>query len=327
LVYPLLRPLFFALPPETVHHLALYFLRQSWFVSVLRSEVPARPVSVWNLTFPNPIGLAAGFDKNAMAIPAWTALGFGFVELGTITQHPQPGNPLPRIFRVPSAQALVNRMGFPNEGVDRIAQRLEDFFAREKNRIPIGLNLGKSKKTSLEEAAADYLYSFRKLRPYGDYFVVNVSSPNTPGLRELQQKSFLRDLLRVLQEENQQGLSKPLLVKIAPDLTETEISDVLEVIGETKCAGIVATNTTIAHGNLPLQETGGLSGKPLRARSTEVIRFIAKETSGRLPIIGVGGIFKADDAKEKLEAGAILLQLYTGLIYQGPWVVKQILSS
>lgn len=327
--YPLLRPLLFSIDPETVHHLALGLLQQPWLKPFLQARPsthdPRLVKKLWGLTFSNPIGLAAGFDKNALALPAWERLGFGFVELGTITRHAQPGNPRPRIFRIPSHQALINRMGFPNEGADAIARRLTATKATGHwPTIPVGLNLGKSKVTPLEEAHEDYRYSYQVLRDFADYFVINVSSPNTPGLRSLQGRDQLEKIVATVQEENHRGTRKPLLVKIAPDLTEPQVEEVLQVIQEQQCDGIVATNTTIDKSSVPLQEEGGLSGAPVRARSTEIIRMIAHKTNGQLPIIGVGGIFTAADAREKLAAGATLLQGYTGFIYQGPAFASQI---
>jgi len=288
---------------------------------------------LWGLRFPNPIGLAAGFDKNGVASAVWSAFGFGFAELGTVTWHPQPGNPRPRLFRLPADRAAINRMGFNNWGAEAMAREL----ARSpRATIPIGINLGKSKITPLEQAKDDYLASFRCLHPWGDYFVVNVSSPNTPGLRDLQAKEQLAPILEALQGANTPR--KPLLLKIAPDLSEPEICAILELIQTYELAGIIATNTTIrreglkttvipATGRSPTAEAGGLSGAPLKDRATEVIRFIHQQTHGRLPIIGVGGIFDAADVQEKLNAGARLVQLYTGWVYQGPTLLKELLQS
>jgi dihydroorotate dehydrogenase len=325
--------------------------------------------TLWNLPFTNPIGLAAGFDKDGIASGIWSSLGFGFAELGTVTFHPQPGNPQPRLFRLPEDSAALNRMGFNNQGAAILAARLQERWRRphnearsarekrEKGRkggkihnsqftiqnspipnspIPLGINLGKSKITPLEEAAADYLASFQLLKTLGDYFVVNVSSPNTPGLRSLQSAEQLRPILQALQQENIE--QKPILVKIAPDLAWDDIASVIELAQEYQLAGMIATNTTIrrdglktqkiaATGNLVTAESGGISGAPVRARSTEVIRFIYKETQGQLPIIGVGGVFSAADAWEKITAGASLVQVYTGWIYEGPWMVRRILAG
>lgn len=329
MIYSAVRQALFLLPPESVHHLSLHFLRQRWFSQACAARArfyyPNLTRRIWNLTFSNPIGLAAGFDKNAVALNAWEDLGFGFAEIGTVTPRPQPGNPCPRIFRIPESKALINRMGFPNDGAEVIAHRLEQLKASGRwPAFPVGINIGKQKETPAEEAPDDYLASFRLLRPYADYFVINVSSPNTPGLRDLQRKDSLDPIVQALVAENKKGDPKPILVKIAPDLSHAQIEDVLTCISENQLDGIVATNTTIDKSSVRLKETGGLSGLPLRQRSTEIIRFIANATGGRLPIIGAGGIFTSDDAKEKLDAGATLLQIYTGFIYQGPLVVSQI---
>ncbi|WP_424096662.1 quinone-dependent dihydroorotate dehydrogenase [Moorena producens] len=322
--------------------------------------------TLWGVNFPNPMGLAAGFDKDGVAAGIWGSLGFGFAELGTVTFHGQPGNPRPRLFRLVEDKAALNRMGFNNLGATAMAARLEQLKVNrlrvaglEKNlpeekakdeqptgrenriqasglTIPIGINLGKSKVTPLPEAADDYRSSFGLLRELGDYFVVNVSSPNTPGLRSLQDASQLSLILDALQQENVS--QKPILVKIAPDLEWNAIADVLELAQTYGLAGIIATNTTIrrdllktqrirATGKLVTEEAGGISGAPLRQRSTDVIRFIWQETPGNLPIIGVGGIFTAEDAWEKITAGASLIQVYTGWIYNGPWMVRQILQG
>ncbi|MEN9222134.1 MAG: quinone-dependent dihydroorotate dehydrogenase [Thermostichus sp. BF3_bins_97] len=294
---------------------------------------PVLEVKLWGLTFPNPIGLAAGFDKDGLALPVWPSLGFGFVEVGTVTAQAQPGNPKPRLFQLPLDRAALNRMGFNNQGAAALAERLRHL---PQHRIPLGINLGKSKLTPLNEAATDYLTSFRLLKGLGDYFVVNVSSPNTPGLRSLQATEQLEPILSALQQENQG--QKPLLVKIAPDLDWPELDGILEVAQTHHLAGIVATNTTLRRDNLktvslagrgiPIaEEAGGISGAPLRERSTEVIRYIHKTTQGQLPIIGVGGIFTVADALEKWQAGASLLQVYTGWIYEGPGMVKQLLQG
>jgi dihydroorotate dehydrogenase len=289
---------------------------------------------LWGLEFPNPVGLAAGFDKDGLAAGIWSSFGFGFTEIGTVTMRSQPGNPQPRLFRLPIDKAALNRMGFNNCGASAMAAQLADRFKTLKSSIPIGINLGKSKVTALEDAPADYLGSFRLLQNLGDYFVVNVSSPNTPGLRTLQDAGSLNAILDALQQENQGR--KPILVKIAPDLEWDAIADILEVAKIQQLAGVIATNTTIRRDNLQTQviattgksineENGGISGLPVKNRSTEVIRFIYSETKGQLPIIGVGGIFTAADAWEKITAGASLLQVYTGWIYEGPLMVRRIL--
>lgn len=358
------RPILFTRDSEDIHNFTINALGQVSRQKLLCEAVgsflkpAALPVSLWGLRFPNPIGLAAGMDKFAEAIPAWEALGFGFSELGGVTQHAQPGNPLPRVFRAIPDEALVNRMGFNNPGAAVIAQRLEAW--REKGRWPshpVGMNLGKSKATPLDRAAEDYAYSLRLLWPQLDFFVVNVSSPNTPNLRQLQEKAALDEILAALQQVNHQcamaagrpsplgsgdasnasesGFQlKPILVKVAPDLTFEALDDILELVESRKLAGLVATNTTIARpetSNPRLRgiyaESGGLSGKPLRARSTEVIRHLYSQTRGRVPIIGVGGIFSAEDAWEKICAGATLLQIYTGLVYEGPSVVRRIVTG
>jgi len=296
---------------------------------------PEMEQTLWGLEFPNPLGLAAGFDKDGVAAGVWGAFGFGFAELGTVTFQAQPGNPRPRLFRLSADKAALNRMGFNNQGAEALATRLGQRLGYPRS-VPLGINLGKSKVTPLEDAAADYLGSFRLLKDLGDYFVVNVSSPNTPGLRSLQDASQLSQIVEALQQENQ-GL-KPILVKIAPDLEEEAIRDVLNLAKNYQLSGIIATNTTIrrdmlktqrieATGKPVTEEAGGISGAPLRQRSTEVIRFIHQQTQGQLPIIGVGGIFTAEDAWEKITAGASLIQVYTGWVYEGPWMARRILEG
>ncbi|WP_020520003.1 quinone-dependent dihydroorotate dehydrogenase [Catelliglobosispora koreensis] len=266
-----------------------------------------RPVRVFGVDFPNPVGLAAGMDKNGIALSAWPALGFGFVEVGTVTAHAQPGNEKPRVFRDIGKQAVINRMGFNNAGAAALASKLMEF----QRTVPLGISLGKSKITPLDEAVADYRASYDLLAPYADYIAINVSSPNTPGLRQLQDKSHLEAILRELKGD------VPLLVKIAPDLTEAAIAEALEVSIANGVKGIIATNTTIAHDG----PQGGLSGKPLTQRAREVVSFVHKESG--LPVIGVGGIMTADDASRMFDAGASLIQLYTGFIYHGPALVKE----
>ena len=325
----LVRSLLFAFAPETAHHLALRSLRLAAsfppLLSLLRKfQPPSKPTTVFGLNFPNPIGLAAGFDKNGAALPAWEALGFGFVEIGTVTAKPQPGNPRPRVFRYPKEEALINRLGFNNDGAETIAARLRDLRASGRwPRIPIGINLGKSRVTPLQEAADDYLHSFRLLHSFADYIVLNVSSPNTPGLRSLQEGESLVRLLRLIGEENQQA-GKPVLLKIAPDLSLAELDQVITVCEGNGVAGIVATNTTLDHSALASarDQAGGLSGAPLRERSTEFIRAIRARS--HLPIVGVGGILDAASAQEKMQAGAQLIQLYTGYIYRGPGLLREI---
>lgn len=322
------RPLLFSLDPETAHHLAMRCLRiascSRLLLEALRPFQPATDrVSLFGLEFRNRIGLAAGFDKNGVALPAWEALGFGFVEIGTVTAKPQPGNPRPRIFRLPEQQALINRLGFNNDGADVIAARLERLRASGRwPHIPVGINLGKSKVTPLEAAASDYAYSFRKLRDFADYVVLNVSSPNTPGLRALQERDALRDLLAQIQAENAAATRKPILLKIAPDLTMSDLDEIVAACEAHGIAGLIATNTTLDRAMLSgaAAEDGGLSGAPLRKKATTFVEAIRTRT--RLPIIGVGGISDAASAQEKLAAGASLLQVYTGYIYRGPGLLR-----
>lgn len=291
---------------------ALALLRARYGVSA--------PRRVFGVEFPNPVGLAAGMDKDGRALPAWPALGFGFVEVGTVTAHAQPGNPRPRLFRLPASRAVINRMGFNNAGAEALARRLAA-LGRPLG-VPLGISLGKSKVTPLDEAVEDYLASYRALRGYGDYFAVNVSSPNTPGLRTLQDREHLDALLGVLVGD------RPILVKIAPDLTDQAIAELLRVCLDRGAAGVIATNTTLRRDGLAAAdagraaEAGGLSGRPLTERAREVVRFVHRETAGALPVIGVGGILDADDAARMLDAGASLVQLYTGFIYGGPALVR-----
>ncbi len=291
--------------------------------------------SLFGLQFPNPVGLAAGFDKDGVAIPMWSSLGFGFAEVGTVTSVAQPGNPRPRLFRLPNDEAALNRMGFNNCGAAAMAALLAR-TSKPDPLIPIGINLGKSKVTPLEEAPKDYRHSFSLLKNYGDYFVVNVSSPNTPGLRKLQDAAMLGSILDALHEEN--NLQKPIFVKIAPDLEWEAIAEIVSLAQSYKLAGIIATNTTIKReglntqilaqtGNSLSEEAGGISGKPVRERSTEIIRYIWQQSQGEIPIIGVGGIFTAEDAWDKITAGACLVQIYTGWVYQGPGIIRRILKG
>jgi len=321
----IVRPFLFLADPEAVHHFAMDAL--ALFGPLLQRFGPASDPrlarTVFGLRFPNPVGLAAGFDKNGVALPAWQGLGFGFAEIGTITARAQPGNPKPRIFRVPESRALINRLGFNNDGCDAVAARLQRL--RETTQwpsIPVGINLGKSKVTPLTEATADYLLSFERLQHFGDYFVLNVSSPNTPGLRNLQDGPALDELLGHIQRRN--TLGKPVVLKIAPDLEWAAIEEILALTEEHKLAGIIATNTTIDHSSIAAEHRtqGGLSGAPLRQRATEVVRFITQRSN--LPVIAVGGIMSADDALEKFDAGAALVQLYTGYIYEGPGLIRSI---
>ncbi|MFM6089340.1 MAG: quinone-dependent dihydroorotate dehydrogenase [Dolichospermum sp.] len=319
-----------------------YYPANNWLNHLLYQSLslqnPRLEQTILGMKFPNPLGLAAGFDKDGIGATLWHNFGFGFAELGTVTYHPQPGNPPPRLFRLPLDQAALNRMGFNNAGAVAMAARLKE--GKENLNypipIPIGINLGKSKITALELAAQDYLESFRLLKDLGDYFVVNVSSPNTPGLRSLQDAAMLSQIIDVLQLEN--STNKPIFVKIAPDLEWEAIADIISLAKTYQIAGLIATNTTISRvglktqiiektGKSPQEEGGGISGKPVRNRSTEVIRFIYEQTQGQMPIIGVGGIFSAEDAWEKITAGACLIQTYTGWIYDGPMMVRRILAG
>lgn len=324
------RPLLFSLDPETAHHFAINCLQAaSQLDPVLGTlkifQPPPKPKNLFGLNFPNPVGLAAGFDKNGVAIPAWAALGFGFIEIGTVTAKPQPGNPKPRIFRFPKQGALINRLGFNNDGAEVVAKRLEKL--RQSGRwpaVPVGINIGKSRTTPLENAANDYLHSFRCLNALADYVTINVSSPNTPGLRDLQSPEQLAILLTTLRAENP---AKPLLVKIAPDLSANELEQIVGTCQEHGAAGIIATNTTLDHSSIGTagDQAGGLSGAPLRQKSTAMVQAIASGSS--LPIIASGGIFDPESAREKLEAGAQLLQIYTGYIYRGPGLVREIVEA
>src|SRR5436190_13954718 len=328
----LVRPLLFSLEAETAHHFTIASLRRaSQFdlaLRALRRFTPlSNPKTLFGLTFPNPIGLAAGFDKNGVALSAWAALGFGFIEIGTVTAKAQPGNPRPRIFRYPQQEALINRLGFNNDGAEVVAARLRSL--QQSGRwpgIPVGLNLGKSKITPIEEAADDYLFSFRLLHEFADYIVLNVSSPNTPGLRTLQGPGALNRLARAVQKENQAS-SKPILVKIAPDLLLSDLEQIIATCEESGIAGIIATNTTLDHAAIPaaLDQEGGLSGRPLREKSTEFVRAITARS--RLPVIASGGISDVASAHEKLEAGAQLLQVYTGYVYRGPGLLREIVEG
>jgi len=331
----LIRPLFFLFDPEKVHYFTfsiIKFLHAIPGVAALTrrffsadDERLAR--TVFGIRFKNPVGLAAGFDKDAKLFNELGNYGFGFVEIGTLTPKPQSGNDMPRLFRLPADKAVINRMGFNNGGVKAAAARLKN----NRGRVIIGGNIGKNKATPNEEAVNDYLICLRELFPVVDYFAVNVSSPNTPGLRELQEKEPLTNLLKALQEENKRLGYKPLLLKIAPDLTDSQLDDIVEIARETKLDGLIATNTTISREGLTTPKNsveamgaGGLSGKPVAKRSTEVIAYLRKKLGPAFPIIGVGGIFTAADANEKLAAGATLLQVYTGFIYEGPGMVKRI---
>jgi dihydroorotate dehydrogenase len=313
----LVRPVLFRLgggDAEAVHERTLRWL--SRVPAGAAFSPPGARRTVFGIDFPNAVGLAAGMDKDGRALRAWPRLGFGFVEVGTVTWHPQPGNDRPRLFRFPAEEAIVNRMGFTNAGARALAARLA---ALGPLPVPLGISLGKSKVTPLTGAVEDYVSSFRELYGHGAYFAVNVSSPNTPGLRELQDKAHLSALLGALRAENRAG--KPVLVKVAPDLTDAALGELLDVCLRHGVAGLIATNTTVARPGVTTTETGGLSGRPLAARALEVVRFVAKESG--LPVIGVGGITTRDDVARMLDAGASLVQLYTGLIYHGPRLVRQ----
>ena len=325
------RPLLFSLDAETAHHLAIALLRCASHVDLvlraLRVFRPAsRPKTVFGVKFPNPIGLAAGLDKDGVALPAWGALGFGFIEIGTVTAKPQPGNLKPRIFRFPEQRALINRLGFNNDGADAIAKRLRRL--RDSGRwpaIPVGINIGKSKVTPLEKSTEDYLYSFRLLQEFADYIALNVSSPNTPGLRELQKPAALSRLLRAIRDENR--AAKPLIVKISPDLSPAELHGIVATCEQSEVAGIIATNTTLDHSSIPpeREQDGGLSGPPLREKSTAMVREIVARS--KIPVIASGGICDAESAREKFEAGAQLLQVYTGYVYRGPRLLGEIMET
>jgi len=335
-MYKTIRKVLFTIEPEKVHNVVMKNLNILYKVPVLRAllrsqfsvKAPSLERTLWGITFPNPVGLAAGFDKDAKYTDALACLGFGFVEIGTLTPKAQPGNPQPRLFRLPADKALINRMGFNNGGAAAAAERLK----YRKERIIIGGNIGKNKDTPNELAINDYETAFKELYHVVDYFVVNVSSPNTPNLRALQDKEPLTQLLQRLQTLNKEiGTGKPILLKIAPDLTDGQLDDIIEIVTATGTSGIVATNTTISRGglNTPQNEIdnigqGGLSGKPLTKRATEVIRYIHEKTQGRIPVIAAGGIFTAEDAREKINAGAALVQIYTGFIYEGPAIVSNI---
>lgn len=329
--YRLVRPLFFRLDPEKAHYLALNSLKLLSVLSLtkLLGSPPLLPRTLMGLQFPNPIGLAAGFDKNGDYIDALADLGFGFIEVGTITPKPQEGNPRPRLFRLAPAEAIVNRMGFNNKGVDYLVERLR----KKRFEGILGVNLGKNRDTSLENAAQDYVHSFRLVAPYASYITINISSPNTPELRNLQHGDLLRDLLRSLKKEQarfQESSQKylPLVVKIAPDLNAEELKVIAENLLAEKIDGVIATNTTLSREgvkDLPeAKEAGGLSGKPLCSLSTEVISQLHRILQGQIPIIASGGIVSAEAAQEKLKAGASLVQVYSGLIYQGPGWVRRL---
>ena len=340
-MYSLIKPILFKFDPEKVHYFVTRNLKR--FNSFPGGAALSRAIwalkddrlekEVFGLKFKNPVGLAAGFDKNADVISEMANLGFGFIEVGTVTPLPQDGNPKPRMFRLPADGALINRMGFNNLGVDVVAEHIAAYrknASSAQKGLIIGGNIGKNKVTPNEEAVNDYIKCFDRLFDVVDYFVVNVSSPNTPGLRALQEKEPLLHLLNTLQQRNSKnGISRPILLKIAPDLTNEQLDDIVEIVQTAGIAGVIATNTTISREDLssPAElknEMGGLSGKPLTQRSTEVIAYLAKRSKGAFPIIGVGGIHSAEGALAKLAAGASLVQLYTGFIYEGPGLIKRI---
>jgi dihydroorotate dehydrogenase len=324
-----IKPAFFALDPETAHNVMRSVARAANFAPLsallarsYRVSDPRLRVSVAGLEFENPIGLAAGFDKNAELLGLWSALGFAHIEVGTVTAQYQPGNPRPRIFRLPADHALINRMGFPSHGADAVAEQLTRARASLKALPPLGINIGKSKAVELDQAIDDYRYSFVKLAPLADYITVNVSSPNTPGLRQLQDRDRLDQLLKALTEANR--LARPIFLKVAPDLTFPALEEVVQCCVDNRIAGIIATNTTLGRDNLrtSIDQAGGLSGQPLRHRALEVVGFLNSVIQGRLALIGVGGIASVEDVLAMLAAGASMVQVYTGLIYEGPTMIR-----
>ena len=329
----LLKPILFCIDPERVHEITFFFINLIFkipLVSSLISKIyslknPILETEVFGIKFPNPIGLAAGFDKNAKLYNEFSNFGFGFIEIGTVTPLPQEGNPKKRLFRLVSDEAIINRMGFNNIGVEEVIKRL-----KYNKGVIVGGNIGKNKITDFNNSIKDYLICFEKLYPYVHYFAVNVSSPNTEKLRDLQQKDLLKNLLEAIQKKNKSySFPKPVLLKIGPDLSQDQLIDVIEVIAETSLDGIIATNTTLSRDNLSSSENlvnqeGGLSGKPISKKSTNIIKFLHEKSNGSIPIIGVGGIMNPDDAIEKIKAGATLIQLYSGFVYSGPSIVKKI---
>jgi len=337
-MYHLLKDLLFLFPPEKAHKLALrlfgFGLAIPLFSHILKRiyRPKEKPIEFCGLRFKNPVGLAAGFDKNGEYIESMSALGFGFIEVGTVTPVAQDGNPQPRLFRLKKDKALINRMGFNNKGVDFLVEQLKNL---PKLDVVIGGNIGKNKITPNENAVDDYIICLQKLHPYVDYFVVNVSSPNTPNLRDLQEKEPLTALLKGIKSENKKfEKQKPILLKIAPDLTQGQIDDVIDIVSQVEIDGIIASNTTISRADLKTDHlriedigNGGLSGRPVADRATEVIAYIYEKSNGNIPLIGVGGIYNSTTANHKLTAGASLIQLYTGFIYEGPGVVKRIVKG
>ncbi|GGA46854.1 quinone-dependent dihydroorotate dehydrogenase [Dyella nitratireducens] len=334
-MYHWLRPLLFKLDAETAHGLTLYGLDVAWRSELMRFvAAPAAelPVDVFGIRFPNPVGLAAGLDKNAAHLDALGALGFGFIEVGTVTPRPQIGNDRPRLFRLPQHDAIINRMGFNNEGVDALVRNVQ----ASSYRGVLGINIGKNKDTPNEKAVDDYLFCLERVYTHASYITVNISSPNTKGLRDLQEEATLRRFIETLREAqerlgSQQGKRKPMLLKIAPDLSEVELDSIAEVLLASGVDGVICTNTTIDHASVASDprgnEAGGLSGKPLRTRATEVVRGMRQRVGDRMAIIGVGGILEGDDAVEKLDAGAQLVQIYSGLIYRGPELIAECVNE
>ena len=342
-MYPFFRPLLFRLDPETAHQLTLQALRfagnsplSRWFLKQVY-KVPAKPVQAFGLTFKNPVGLAAGYDKDGLAIRGLAALGFGHMEIGTVTPKPQPGNPRPRMFRLVEDEGVINRMGFPGSGADFVADMLERLNVPtfERSNVVLGINLGKNKDTPLEEAAQDYIELMRRFIFHADYLTINISSPNTVGLRRLQGREMLEQLLKSIQRVRDEiaagrGGNTPVLVKISPDMSEGELEDAVGVILDQGMDGIIATNTTVSRDGLRSKyrgETGGLSGRPLAAGSEAVLRQVVKLANGKVPIISVGGIMTPEDAKKRLAMGASLVQAYTGLVYGGPKLVQEIVRA
>lgn len=334
-MYPLIRKVLFQFDPEVIHDFTIKSLKtmgRGPLGMIYQSRVPNKPVNVMGIDFPNPVGLAAGLDKNGECINAFSAMGFGFVEIGTITPKPQPGNDKPRIFRLPEASGVINRMGFNNKGVDYLVEQVR----KSQFKGVLGINIGKNKATPEENAKDDYVACMRKVYDYASYITVNISSPNTPGLRSLQYGEALNELLSAIKEEQnklaeQYGKYVPIAVKIAPDLTQEEVEGIAECLVSNNIDGVIATNTTLArekvehleHGS----EMGGLSGKPVTDKSTEIIAMLSKALDGKMPIIGVGGIHSAEDARDKIAAGASLVQIYTGFIYEGPDLIRNIVKS
>ncbi len=339
-MYSLFRPFLFRLDPETAHHLTLQLVRLAGVIPPARwllqatFSAPKKPTEVFGLKFKNPVGLAAGYDKDGIAIRGLAALGFGHLEIGTVTLRPQPGNPRPRVFRLVEDEAVINRMGFPGEGAVKVERQLLSIVNQPRSTI-VGLNLGKNKDTPLEDAAQDYIALIKPFSEVADYLAINISSPNTVGLRRLQGRDMLENLLSAIGKERQAialagGKHRPILVKLAPDLSEDELEDAIEVILRTGMDGVIATNTTLGRegsASSNQKETGGLSGRPLRVRSEKVLAQVLKRLDGRLPVVSVGGIMCPEDAKRRLDMGAALVQVYTGLVYAGPGLVQKIIRA